>query len=268
MQISRRDFFASAFAGIASRGSIDPLEGLSGALPRFPHCFLLASGSDRLHVESLTGYRGALLEGGIPFKSGRLRQCPSRGLIVAPSLGRADGVTVRHLAKRAEYGASVLFECGVFADRTEFETERRACHLYFGISLEPPANLWHEDSKSAVGVPGRVPYVDLNWPLASKVRDFSRIVPLGETDGEAIGWRGGVPIALKKRLGEGVLIFLGSPIGPALAAGDTEAHEWFEATVEVIDGLEPRHRRSSEAVIESPPNHHPERSEGSSHLFL
>ncbi|HEX2679673.1 MAG TPA: hypothetical protein VHQ03_00090, partial [Candidatus Dormibacteraeota bacterium] len=70
---------------------------------------------------------------------------------------------------------------------------------------------------------------DYTWPHAAKVRDFSHVVPLerqGNT-GEFIAWADGKPVALKRQSGRGTLIFLGSPLGPALWAGDTEARRWL-----------------------------------------
>jgi hypothetical protein len=38
-----------------------------------------------------------------------------------------------------------------------------------------------------------------------------------------------MPVALKKRVGKGTLIFLGSPLGPALGASDLEARHWLQS---------------------------------------
>ena len=97
-----------------------------------------------------------------------------------------------------------------------------------GVHIEAPVRLW----------PGRgargVPYVDYRWPSSAKIRDFSRVVPLGrqsEGEGEIIARVEGLPVALKRRLGRGHLIFLGSPLGPALWAGDAEARRWLFLTL-------------------------------------
>jgi hypothetical protein len=75
-----------------------------------------------------------------------------------------------------------------------------------------------------------MPYIAYSWPASAQIRDFSRVVPLGrrsEGAGEIIARVDGLPVALKRRLGRGDLIFLGSPLGPALWAGDAEARRWF-----------------------------------------
>ena len=72
-----------------------------------------------------------------------------------------------------------------------------------------------------------VPYVDYVWPYPTKIRDFSRVVPIGDQRGEIIARVDGLPIGLKRKVGAGTLIFLGSPLGPALWAGDSEARQWL-----------------------------------------
>jgi len=47
--------------------------------------------------------------------------------------------------------------------------------------------------------------------------------------GDNIAWAGELPVALKRRVGAGTLIYLGSRGGPALWAGDVEAKRWLHA---------------------------------------
>src|SRR2546429_268865 len=93
-----------------------------------------------------------------------------------------------------------------------------------GVHIEAPVRLW--SSRGASGVP----YVDYSWPASATIRDFSRVVPLerqSEGAGEIIAWVDDLPVALRRRYGRGDLIFLGSPLGPALWAGDAEARRWL-----------------------------------------
>src|SRR5256885_8822548 len=53
------------------------------------------------------------------------------------------------------------------------------------------------------------------------------MVPLRRQAGEVIARVDGLPVALKRSSGRGNLIFLGSPLGPALWAGDAEARRWL-----------------------------------------
>jgi hypothetical protein len=77
------------------------------------------------------------------------------------------------------------------------------------------------------------PYVDFHWPLKVKVRDFSRAVPVSADAEHIVGWCGHWPIASKQTAGNGTLVFLGSPLGPALWAGDAEAHRWLRKVLDV-----------------------------------
>src|SRR6266576_4410067 len=69
----------------------------------------------------------------------------------------------------------------------------------------------------------------LHWaaPLSAKLRDFSRVIALDLPTGQTIGWADGLPVALRRQAGRGTFIFLGSPLGPALWAGDVDAKRWL-----------------------------------------
>ena len=90
------------------------------------------------------------------------------------------------------------------------------------VAIGVPVQLWSAHTSSQ-----GIPYVDYSWPHSAKVRDFSRVVPLGPQAGDVIAWVDGLPVALKRQDGRGTLLFLGSPLGPALWAGDAEARRWL-----------------------------------------
>src|SRR5262249_6740824 len=71
-------------------------------------------------------------------------------------------------------------------------------------------------------------YVDSVWPRETTVRDFSRVIPASSREADVIGRVRALPVALKKCMAKGVLICLGSPLGPALRAGDPEAQSWLK----------------------------------------
>ena len=114
-------------------------------------------------------------------------------------------------------GGTVLLESGAaFGD---FRSHRDQLREHFHILIEPPVELW----------PARgIPYVEYTWPVSTKVRDFSRVIPLAPQCGTVIGRVEDIPVALARRVGPGVLVFLGSPLGPALWAGDIEARCWLD----------------------------------------
>ncbi|HEV2670664.1 MAG TPA: hypothetical protein VGU74_06195, partial [Gemmatimonadales bacterium] len=114
-------------------------------------------------------------------------------------------------------GAVVILESGAaFASRQD---RRAHCDALRSLEVRvgAPVHLW----------PRCTPYVDYQWPRAAKLRDFSRVIPLADHAGEAIGWIDGLQVALRRQVGRGSFIFLGSPLGPALWAGDADAKRWL-----------------------------------------
>ena len=115
-------------------------------------------------------------------------------------------------------GRLVIFESGAaFGDARSFAEQRAGLRSAFGLTIEEPARLWSGSH--------RPPYLDLVWPAPARIRDFSFAVPVG--GGEVVGTIGRMPVAAVRRSGDGVFLFLGSPIGPALGHADPEARAWL-----------------------------------------
>ena len=130
------------------------------------------------------------------------------------------------LPQRVRSGQWVIFESAAgFADPGQLE-EQRAGLAAFGLTLEKPTALWK-------GGP-RPPYVELEWPVHALVRDFSRVVPVH--GGQTIAKIGRLEVAALRRAGAGALIFLGSPLGPALWSDDARAHAWLESVLAAAAG--------------------------------
>jgi hypothetical protein len=118
-------------------------------------------------------------------------------------------------------------------------------HRHFGIVVGPPVDLWagyfadgafracrlRQHSNKRSNSHASVPYVNYLWPREIDVRDFSRVIPVLASAGEVIGKVGALPVALRRCAAKGTLIFLGSPLGPALRAGDTEALSWLQTVI-------------------------------------
>lgn len=133
---------------------------------------------------------------------------------VVPGAGSLREEFARRLSAFARGGGWVVFESA--AGFGGFEDQRRVLAVHFGIRIQPPVDLWAN---------GRAPYIDYRWPVRERVRDFSRVTPISPEGVEIIGFAGALPVAAKR----GRFIFVGSPVGPALLAGDREAHSWFNA---------------------------------------
>jgi hypothetical protein len=197
--------------------------------------------------ESLAGYEAALSRTHCRFLRAVPRQMPPAPVVIVPGCAGLAPDVAEIFRSSAEAGALVLVESGAaYAELPEFEAHRVALDLHFGLKLEAPVDLWsdgrgeesalarHAEGRRAEAGRSHVPYVDYNWPIAAKVRDFSRIVPLcnvvwAALNGEPIGWAQGRPMAARQSFGRGKLVFLGSPLGPALRYGDREAERWLNA---------------------------------------
>jgi hypothetical protein len=170
---------------------------------------VLDLGRDCLLRESFAGFCGM----GIPT-----RRAPMDGqecrLYVVPGVGWLPEEFARRLSAFTRGGGWVVFESA--AGFGGFEDQRRMLAGYFGIHILPPVDLWAN---------GTAPYIDYRWPVRERVRDFSRVTPISAEGLEIIGSAGDLPVAARR----GRFIFLGSPVGPALLAGDREAHSWFSA---------------------------------------
>ncbi len=138
--------------------------------------------------------------------------------LIVPAAKYVDSSTAHLILTYLHYGGTVILESGAaFGD---FRGQRDQLREYFQILVEPPVELW----------PARgLPYVEYTWPVSTKVRDFSRVIPLASQRGRVIAKVDDIPVALTQQVGSGTLVFLGSPLGPALLAGDAQARQWLDA---------------------------------------
>jgi hypothetical protein len=134
---------------------------------------------------------------------------------IVPGAGPVTRNLARELVEYTRNGACVIFESA--AGFGGFESQREMLAEHFGLQIERPVVLPES----------RIPYVDYHWPVSVKVRDFNRIVPVRAPARDVIATIDGIPVAAHC----GKLIFLGSPIGPALLAGDPEARFWFNELI-------------------------------------
>jgi hypothetical protein len=243
MGITRRGFLTDIAGGMAAGlGLCRTGMSLPGGANEFVlECSLLDLG-DRCGLrESLAGYRAVLTGMGVQFDTsvaapgacpdaGRERRveagawpAPGARTCIVPAAVELPPSFVNTLAVCLGAGGWVILESAAgFADPRRCRAQQALLREQFGVSVEAPVHLWAEEMRR-----GDVPYVDYVWPLATKVRDFSRVVPVARQQAGIIGWINGLPVALKRKVGRGTFIFLGSPLGPALWTGDAEAHRWL-----------------------------------------
>ena len=227
MPMSRRGFLGYA-AGVSAAG----LAGASRWTHSFPTnlsnlsgCALVDPGPSCTLRESAAGYESAFLSADAHYERASFQLLPPARLIVLPAAGFLDESRLARLRAHLENGSVVLYESGAaFLNPEDFNFHRRLMRSVFGLSLHAPVRLW--DSADSFK---QSPYVDYCWPVVTKVRDFSRIIPVECERGETLAWFQKMPVAVKRRIGKGTLVFLGSPLGPHLLAGDREASGWLSA---------------------------------------
>jgi len=227
MGISRRGFLGCV-AGSLTAGL--PLDRPRPVATR-PRRVLLDLREQCALPESLSGYESALAGLGASVTRADARAASGCALLIVPAALALRAAAVRAIVTCLGAGATVIIESGAgFATDRDFAAHRVALRDHLRLHIEAPVGLW---SAAPGSQGGAIPYVDYTWPSPAKVRDFSRVVPLGrrEEERDIIAWVNGLPVALRRRCGRGDLIFLGSPLGPALRAGDAEARRWLSLTV-------------------------------------
>jgi hypothetical protein len=168
-------------------------------------------------AESVAGYQAALA--GVECE-------PHGGALIVPAAVELPPWAVRAIVSSLHAGATVILESGAaFASESHCGAHRAVLRAALQLEIETPVRLW----------PRSVPYVDYTWPYPAKLRDFSHVVPVARQAGEVIARVDDLAVALKRASGRGTLIFLGSPLGPALWAGDAEARRWLRAVLLTAD---------------------------------
>lgn len=183
--------------------------------------------------EAVSGYESALAGLGTRCMRVAARSVSRCSALIVPAAVEIAAPALRTIGAALEAGVCVILESGAgFASEPEFRAHRAVLRDSLQVPIEQPIHLWTTHARSH-----RAPYVDYTWPYATKVRDFSRVVPLANQAGEIIARVDSVPVALKRQIGRGTLIFLGSPLGPALWAGDAQARRWLSDVLALTLGL-------------------------------
>jgi hypothetical protein len=73
------------------------------------------------------------------------------------------------------------------------------------------------------------PYVEYSWPIEVKIREFAAVALEPAPGDQVIGTLVRHPVALRRQVGRGTLVLLGSPLGPVFLSGDRDARRWLNA---------------------------------------
>jgi len=226
MNITRREFLGYSAGAVGMTTLLK--QPLAAAQPRseeFQRWWTMYSDPNDYDCESMRGYWTTLspkqwwASAGDPDPFARL------SLLIAPSVMSLLPYFSDCLTCALQHGATVVMESGAgFADHCTFRQHRRWLRESLAIRVVSPRDPWAKRS-----TPG-ARYIEFTWPRRVTIRDFGRVVaPADQQPGEIIAWAGDLAVAFRRRVGKGTLIYLGSPVGPALWAGDVEARRWLHA---------------------------------------
>jgi len=223
MDITRREFLGYTAGAMSVVGAPLPHWIAPSGTERRPKKWRVFCSDPDVLPESSAGYRAVLPQRRSQYEhweqSDPMTQC---SLVIMSSVILLPEKIAKRLRICLQRGTTVIVESGVgFANHLGFRKHRRSLREGLGLRVAAPVNLWSP--------PRATPYVDYTWPIRTRVRDFSRLVPPANQPGEIIAWAGDLPVALRQRVGPGTLIYIGSPLGPALSIGDTEAIRWLSA---------------------------------------
>jgi len=147
-------------------------------------------------VESLAGFESVLRSTNVSYQRAPGGTSAVARTLIVPAATLSDHLFAHWLRTCLENGAWVLFESGAaFLSPGEFTAQQHWVQDYFGVTIHSPLRIWEESHAC-----NRVPYLDYTWPLRTKVRDFSVMVPVSSHGGEAVAWLGETPIALPYQL--------------------------------------------------------------------
>jgi len=132
------------------------------------------------------------------------------GWIIAPAVRDITPDTCSKLFRRVHWGAWLVLESGLcFSSEAHAKQQLQLLRKYFGLEILPPIRA-HS-------------YVSYSWPVKKLVRTFHAVTPIVCSQPEAIATVQGLPVCLKKQLGNGCIIYLGSMLGPGLMAEERES---------------------------------------------
>jgi hypothetical protein len=127
------------------------------------------------------------------------------------------------LADAVGEGRWLLIESGLsFATPSESAYHRRFMRELFGLQIG--LHVASQDLKDL--------YVTYEWPVCCMVRHFGGATPIEADGNDVIARAGGMPIAVRKEIGKGGIIYIGTPLGPLLPSGDREAIQLARALAE------------------------------------
>jgi hypothetical protein len=229
MDLTRREFLGYT-AGAVGMMSLPQRQALA-AQPRteaFQRWWTMYSDPNGYDCESMRGYWTTLSPKRWSASAGDPDPFARLSLLIAPYVVSLLPYFVDCVSRALQRGTTVVIESGAgFSDHSSFRQHRRWLRENLAIRVVSPRDPWANQS------PAGARYIEFTWPRKVKIRDFGRVVaPADQQPGDVIAWAGDLAVAFRREVGKGTLIYLGSPVGPALWAGDADARRWLYAVAD------------------------------------
>jgi hypothetical protein len=137
-------------------------------------------------------------------------------IFAAPDCLSQESAAGFRSALAAHAPRNLIVLCGIAALQSALDLRRYAWNGGW-ILCEPPPDC------SAIPVSTDHLYIRYRWPRPTLTRAFSSVTPVRCQPHEAIAHYRDIPVALRRRIGSGGMIVLGSMLGPNLNAGEPQA---------------------------------------------
>lgn len=195
MVLNRRELIASALASL-------PLASCGASLESDTRQIL--HGDDPLSHESAAGFRALL----------SMSRSGPKDLVILPAVRAMGGELAQRLRAQVQSGTWVVLESGLgFESDTVQLGQSRIWGAAFGLAatkfITPPEL-----------------YIEYSLPEGRLIRSFDTVtcVVAWQRD-QVMATMAGYPVSLIRRMGRGGVVYLGSMLGPGLAAAEREAYD-------------------------------------------
>jgi hypothetical protein len=173
----------------------------------FPLAMCLRATPQRTAIEIISEPNCLSQESAQGFRA-LLASIPAIDVILVCGISRLNSRRMFELRDRALRGAWIIWESSPFAHQPQILED------VSGITTQ---------NQTLVSL-DRL-YVSYTWPVPALTRTFFAITPVFCAPAEVVARYGNVPVAMKRRLGRGGIVFLGSMLGPNLGAEEREAKQ-------------------------------------------
>ena len=136
---------------------------------------------------------------------------PDASFVVLCGAGKRAVAAAPDLLRHARAGTWIIWESALHALLPHQIAEMQsALSKVFGVGIGAPLHS---------GL-----YIRYEWPQTVLTRSFLQVAPVISRSGQIIARDGETPVAVRKQIGSGGILFLGAMLGPNLYAEEAQAH--------------------------------------------